>query len=122
MPRLVEEGTPSHEVLPVQEYAQEHLAGGINIPLKKLTRFDRVHRYQPGTRDWLAAGLPRKGERATARLLQTRLTRTHKSALCGRAWARPPPRSPKEACGSPTVGFAVATLESRFSCAPLVIG
>jgi hypothetical protein len=40
--RLVQEGTPLREVLPVQECAQEHLAGGINIPLKKLTRFDHV--------------------------------------------------------------------------------
>ena len=34
--RLVEEGAQLVEVLPPEEYAEEHLPGAINIPLKRL--------------------------------------------------------------------------------------
>ena len=34
--RLVEEGAQLVEVLPAPEYAEEHIAGAINIPLKEL--------------------------------------------------------------------------------------
>lgn len=36
--RLVAEGAQLVEVLPAQEYEEEHLPGAINIPLKKLDR------------------------------------------------------------------------------------
>ena len=38
MPRLVEEGAQLVEVLPREEYEEEHLPGAINIPLKELDR------------------------------------------------------------------------------------
>ena len=38
MRRLVEEGVQLAEVLPSQEYEDEHLPGAINIPLKELDR------------------------------------------------------------------------------------
>ena len=36
--RLLTEGAQLVDVLPADEYAAEHLAGAINIPLKTLTR------------------------------------------------------------------------------------
>ncbi len=36
--RLVEEGAQLVEVLPQEEYEEEHLPGAINIPLKELDR------------------------------------------------------------------------------------
>ncbi len=36
--RLVEEGAQLVEVLPHEEYEEEHLPGAINIPLKELNR------------------------------------------------------------------------------------
>jgi rhodanese-related sulfurtransferase len=36
--RLAEAGAQIVEVLPAEEYAEEHLPGAINLPLKKLTR------------------------------------------------------------------------------------
>jgi rhodanese-related sulfurtransferase len=36
--RLLEEGAQFVEVLPEDEYAEEHLPGAINIPLKTLDR------------------------------------------------------------------------------------
>ena len=36
--RLVEAGAALVEVLPAQEYEDEHLPGAINIPLKRLDR------------------------------------------------------------------------------------
>ncbi len=36
--RLVDEGAQLVEVLPAEEYEEEHLPGGINIPLKELNR------------------------------------------------------------------------------------
>ncbi len=36
--RLVEEGAQLVEVLPAEEYEEEHLPGAINIPLKELDR------------------------------------------------------------------------------------
>ena len=36
--RLVEEGAQLVEVLPREEYEEEHLPGAINIPLKELDR------------------------------------------------------------------------------------
>ena len=36
--RLVEEGAQLVEVLPQEEYEEEHLPGAINIPLKELNR------------------------------------------------------------------------------------
>jgi rhodanese-related sulfurtransferase len=35
--RLVEEGAQLVEVLPAAEFAEEHLPGALNIPLKELT-------------------------------------------------------------------------------------
>ena len=45
--RLLAEGAQLVEVLPAAEYAEEHLPGAINIPLKRLDattagRFDRA--------------------------------------------------------------------------------
>jgi rhodanese-related sulfurtransferase len=34
--RLLDEGAQLVEVLPPEEYAQEHLPGAVNIPLKRL--------------------------------------------------------------------------------------
>jgi len=36
--RLLTEGAQLVEVLPREEYEEEHIAGAINIPLKKLNR------------------------------------------------------------------------------------
>ena len=36
--RLIDEGAQLVEVLPPAEYAEEHLPGAINIPLKELKR------------------------------------------------------------------------------------
>lgn len=36
--RLIEQGAQLVEVLPRQEYEEEHLPGAINIPLKELNR------------------------------------------------------------------------------------
>jgi rhodanese-related sulfurtransferase len=36
--RLLEEGAQLVEVLPAEEYAEEHLPGAINLPLKELGR------------------------------------------------------------------------------------
>ena len=38
MHQLLEEGAQLVEVLPSQEYEEEHLRGAINIPLKELDR------------------------------------------------------------------------------------
>ncbi len=38
--RLVEQGAQLVEVLPDEEYQQEHLPGAINLPLKQLTRLE----------------------------------------------------------------------------------
>ena len=38
VPRLMEQGAQLVEVLPSAEYDEEHIAGAINIPLKKLDR------------------------------------------------------------------------------------
>jgi phage shock protein E len=35
--RLMDGGAPLIEVLPEREYADEHIPGALNIPLKKLT-------------------------------------------------------------------------------------
>jgi rhodanese-related sulfurtransferase len=46
---LVAEGAQLVEVLPVEEYEDEHLPGAVNIPLKELTRetAQRLDRSQP---------------------------------------------------------------------------
>lgn len=36
--RLLDEGAQLVEVLPVEEYREEHLPGSINLPLRKLER------------------------------------------------------------------------------------
>jgi rhodanese-related sulfurtransferase len=36
--RLLDEGAQLVEVLPAREYAEEHLPGAINLPLKQLDR------------------------------------------------------------------------------------
>ena len=36
--RLLDQGAQVVEVLPAEEYEQEHLPGAMNIPLKELTR------------------------------------------------------------------------------------
>ena len=36
--RLLDEGAQLVEVLPAEEYAEEHLPGSVNIPLKELDR------------------------------------------------------------------------------------
>ena len=47
--RLLDQGAQLVEVLPAEEYDQEHLPGAINIPLKALTRqaATRLRRERP---------------------------------------------------------------------------
>ena len=47
--KLVAEGAQLVEVLPAEEFAEEHLPGAINIPLKELdaARVARLRRDQP---------------------------------------------------------------------------
>ena len=47
--RLIDEGAQLVEVLPAAEYAEEHLPGAINIPLKQLdaTTASRLDRTRP---------------------------------------------------------------------------
>lgn len=49
MLRLVEEGARLVEVLPREEYEEEHLPGAVNIPLKELDRESaaRLRRDEP---------------------------------------------------------------------------
>jgi rhodanese-related sulfurtransferase len=87
---LLDAGAQLVDVLPEAEYAEEHLPGAINIPLKRLNRastaqldktkavnpratcrletlaFEHVYDYVTGKFDWLARGLPREGEKAAA--------------------------------------------------------
>ena len=44
--RLVEQGAQLVEVLPAEEYQQEHLPGAINLPLRQLTRAEAERRLQ----------------------------------------------------------------------------
>ena len=44
--RLFAEGAQLVEVLPAEEYSEEHLPGALNIPLKELDR-ERVHALDP---------------------------------------------------------------------------
>ncbi len=41
--RLLQEGAQLVDVLPEAEYRDEHIAGAINIPLKKLDRQTTAH-------------------------------------------------------------------------------
>ena len=41
--RMVREGSTLVEVLPENEYAQEHVSGAVNVPLKKLNRQTTAH-------------------------------------------------------------------------------
>jgi rhodanese-related sulfurtransferase len=41
--KLLEEGAQLVEVLPRQEYEEEHLPGAVNIPLKELNRETAEH-------------------------------------------------------------------------------
>jgi hypothetical protein len=68
---LLDAGAQLVEVLPVEEYADEHLPGGINMPLKNLDsastgQLDRTRAVVVYCWDglWLARGLPREGEKA----------------------------------------------------------
>lgn len=47
--RLIDEGAQLVEVLPAAEYAEEHLPGAVNIPLKQLdaTTASRLDRTRP---------------------------------------------------------------------------
>ena len=46
--RLVSEGAQLVEVLPREEYEEEHLAGALNLPLRELTRaLDVLRRDAP---------------------------------------------------------------------------
>ncbi|HXG36856.1 MAG TPA: rhodanese-like domain-containing protein [Dehalococcoidia bacterium] len=45
--RLLEEGAQLVEVLPAQEYEEEHLPRAINVPLAKLTREVALARLEP---------------------------------------------------------------------------
>jgi rhodanese-related sulfurtransferase len=47
--RLLDEGAQLVEVLPTEEYAEEHLPGAINLPLKDLdeTSAERLDRSRP---------------------------------------------------------------------------
>lgn len=45
--RLVGEGAQLVEVLPPAEYAEEHLPGAINLPLKELNRAEQLDRARP---------------------------------------------------------------------------
>jgi rhodanese-related sulfurtransferase len=49
MRRLVEERTQVVEVLPPREYAEEHLPGAVNIPLKSLNEdtAKQLNRHDP---------------------------------------------------------------------------
>jgi rhodanese-related sulfurtransferase len=49
MRRLVDEGAQVVEVLPFREYAEEHLPGAVNIPLKSLTEATatRLDKHRP---------------------------------------------------------------------------
>lgn len=44
--RLVDQGAQLVEVLPAEEYAQEHLPGAINLPLRELTRAEAERRLR----------------------------------------------------------------------------
>lgn len=44
--RLVEEGAQLVEVLPREEYEEEHIPGAVNIPLKELDRESAAHLRQ----------------------------------------------------------------------------
>ena len=44
---LMREGAQLVEVLPAQEYAQAHLPGAMNLPLKQLTRAEAERRLSP---------------------------------------------------------------------------
>ena len=43
---LLETGAQLVEVLPVAEYAEEHLPGALNIPLERLDRESVAHLYR----------------------------------------------------------------------------
>ena len=64
--RLLAEGAQLVEVLPREEFEEEHLPGAINMPLRRLESmgFTQVHDYVAGKLDWLAAGLPSEGPMA----------------------------------------------------------
>ena len=49
MARLIDKGAQVVEVLPAREYAQEHLLGAINIPLKSLNEAtaSRLDKHRP---------------------------------------------------------------------------
>ena len=48
MQRLLARGATLVEVLPAEEYAEEHIAGAMNIPLKELRReADGIARSDP---------------------------------------------------------------------------
>jgi rhodanese-related sulfurtransferase len=49
MRRLVDEGAQVVEVLPAREYAEEHLSGAVNIPLKTLNEATaaQLDRHRP---------------------------------------------------------------------------
>jgi rhodanese-related sulfurtransferase len=44
--RLVEQGAQLVEVLPAEEYKQEHLPGAMNLPLRSLTRAEAERRLR----------------------------------------------------------------------------
>ena len=44
--RLVDEGAQLVEVLPAEEYEQEHLPGAMNLPLRELTRAQAERRLK----------------------------------------------------------------------------
>jgi len=43
VPRMTAEGAVLIDTLPEGEYAEEHIAGAVNIPLKKLDRQTTAH-------------------------------------------------------------------------------
>jgi hypothetical protein len=60
--RLVADGAQLLEVLPAEEYAEDHLPGAVSRPLRLETLvFRQVYEYKAGKLDWMAAGLPTEG-------------------------------------------------------------
>ena len=60
--RLLDQGAQLVEVLPAQEYAEEHLPAAINIPLKQLDAYSTAQLNKGQAGDRLLLGLPLRHE------------------------------------------------------------
>jgi rhodanese-related sulfurtransferase len=90
---LLDEGAQLIEVLPAAEYAEEHLPGAINIPLKELTteaaaQLDRRHPTVTYCWDYLCDMSPR----AARRLETLGFERVYDYAASKVDWIRPADR------------------------------